>query len=352
MLAKRVDQLPTEGGWLFEPKWDGFRALVFRDGAEIFIQSRDQKPLNRYFPDLAEPLLAYLPERCVVDGEIVIAKGNVLDFDELQLRLHPAASRVQTLVKQHPAAMVLFDVLCHDDADLCGEPFHMRRRQLSKLLAKARAPIHLSPATTDIDTARDWFTRFEGAGLDGVMAKLPDGAYEPNKRVMLKVKHERDCDCVVAGFRWHKKGDGGIGSLLLGLFANDGSLQHVGVCSSFSVQKRLDLAEFLQPFRKNALAHHPWKHWASPQRMPGTQSRWSQGKELAWEPLRIELVAEVAYDHMQRDRFRHIAQFRRWRMDKSVAECTYSQLEVVPPHELAQIFGTAPSSGGLAGSLA
>jgi ATP-dependent DNA ligase len=349
MLAKRVEELPAEDGWIFEPKWDGFRALIFRDGDEIFIQSRDQKPLNRYFPDLLEPLRSVLPSRCVVDGEIVIVKGDVLDFDELQLRLHPAASRVRTLAEQSPASIVLFDLLCQDDRDLCMEPFQLRRQMLKDMLSLASAPIHLTPATPDLHVAADWFKRFEGAGLDGVMAKPHLGIYEPNKRVMLKVKHERDCDCVVAGFRWHKKGEGMVGSLLLGLYNDGGALQHVGVCSSFSVEKRLELAETLAPYRKNALANHPWKEWAEHdvgaghegQRMPGGQSRWSQGKELAWEPLRPELIAEVAYDHMQRDRFRHIAQFRRWRADKKPVDCTYAQLEVVAPHELAQIFGAA-----------
>jgi ATP-dependent DNA ligase len=347
MLAKRVDELPPGDGWIFEPKWDGFRALVFRDGDELFIQSRDQKPLNRYFPDLVDPLRAALPSRCVIDGEIVIAKGNALDFDELQLRLHPAASRVRTLAEQHPASMVVFDLLCLGDRELCSEPFHLRREEVKKLLKKAVPPIHLTPATTDLKVAADWFKRFEGAGLDGVVAKQADGTYEPNKRVMLKVKHERDCDCVVAGFRWHKKGDGSVGSLLLGLYDEQKSLRHVGVCSSFTAQKRLELAQFLAPYRKNALADHPWKAWAAADlealqeghRMPGGQSRWSQGKELGWEPVRPELVVEVAYDHMQRDRFRHIAQFRRWRMDKPPSDCTYEQLEVVPAQELAEIFG-------------
>lgn len=347
MLAKRVDHLPSEGEWIFEPKWDGFRTLVFRDGGEILIQSRDEKPLNRYFPDLVGPLRAALPERCVLDGEIVIVRNNELDFDALQLRLHPAASRVKLLAQQTPASVVFFDVLCHGRRDLRGEAFTSRRRELESLLASAPAPIHLTPATRDLRIAEDWFRRFEGAGLDGVIAKPADGTYEPNKRVMLKVKHERDCDCVVAGFRWHKKGDRTlVGSLLLGLFDDSGSLQHVGVCASFSNAKRLELAEFLKTYRQDALANHPWKAWAEadaalgdgPKRMPGGQSRWSQGKDLSWEPLRPELVVEVAYDHMQGSRFRHTAQFRRWRSDKKPADCTYAQLEVVPPQELAAIF--------------
>ncbi len=345
MLAKRVDELPTGEDYLFEPKWDGFRALVFRDRDEILIQSRDEKPLDRYFPELLEPIRSTLPSRCVVDGEIVIVQNNELDFDALQLRLHPAASRVNLLSRQTPASFVFFDLLCRDDRDLRGETFQTRRRELESMLSSAPPPIHLTPATDDRSLASDWFRRFEGAGLDGVIAKPVAGTYEPNKRVMLKVKHERDCDCVVAGFRWHKKGDRElVGSLLLGLFDDAGALQHVGVCASFSTEKRRQLAEFLEPYRSDALAAHPWKHWAEQgtgeavKRMPGGQSRWSQGKDLSWEPLRPELVVEVAYDHMQGDRFRHTAQFRRWRKDKQPSDCTYAQLEVVPPQELAAIF--------------
>jgi ATP-dependent DNA ligase len=347
MLAKRVGELPVDGDWIFEPKWDGFRALVFRDGNEILIQSRDEKPLNRYFPELLDPFLSALPARCVLDGEIVIVKDNGLDFDALQLRLHPAASRVKLLSQQTPSSVVFFDLLCRGDRDLRGEPFEVRRRELESALASVSPPIHLTPATTDRSIASDWFRRFEGAGLDGVIAKPTAGTYEPNKRVMLKVKHERDCDCVVAGFRWYKKGDRTlIGSLLLGLFDEGGALQHVGVCASFSAAARKQLAEFLQPYRKDALAAHPWKAWAEAEggtddgvkRMPGGQSRWSQGKDLSWEPVRPELVVEVAYEHMQGDRFRHMAQFRRWRTDKTPSDCTYAQLEVVPAQELEEIF--------------
>jgi ATP-dependent DNA ligase len=347
MLAKRVGELPADGDWIFEPKWDGFRALIFRDGDEILIQSRDEKPLNRYFPELLNPLRSALPARCVLDGEIVIVKDNGLDFDALQLRLHPAASRVKLLSQQTPSSMVFFDLLCHGERDLRGEPFELRRRELAVLLSSAPPPIHLTPATTDRTIASDWFRRFEGAGLDGVMAKPIAGTYESNKRVMLKVKHERDCDCVVAGFRWYKKGDRTlIGSLLLGLFDNTGALQHVGVCASFSAAKRKELAEFLEPYRNDALVNHPWKVWAEAEaetddgvkRRPGGQSRWSQGKDLSWEPLRPELVVEVAYEHMQGDRFRHMSQFRRWRTDKKPSDCTYAQLEVVPPQELEEIF--------------
>lgn len=347
MLAKRVDEIPEGDAWIFEPKWDGFRALIFRDGDELLIQSRDQKPLDRYFPELFNPLKSQLPERCVLDGEIVIAAADGLDFDALQLRIHPAASRIKLLSQQIPTSVVFFDVLAIGDRDLTQQPFEQRRFELESLLAKAKPPIHITPATRDVATARDWFQRFEGAGLDGVMAKPVTGLYEPNKRTMLKVKHERDCDCVVAGFRWHKDAENeAIGSLLLGLYDASGSLQHVGVCASFTKAKRRELVEFLEPYRRDALADHPWRSWAEAsgaaenQRMPGGQSRWSQGKDLSWQPLRPELVVEVAYEHMQGTRFRHMAQFRRWRTDKPPAECTYSQLEVVAPHELSSIFST------------
>jgi ATP-dependent DNA ligase len=347
MLAKRVDEIPDGNEWIFEPKWDGFRALIFRDHDDLEIQSRDQKSLNRYFPELFDPLLKQLPSRCVLDGEVLIAGPNGLDFDALQLRIHPAASRVKLLSQQIPASIVFFDLLCIDDRNLCKEPFERRRTELESLLASATPPIHITPATRDTTTARDWFKRFEGAGLDGVMAKPITGTYAPNKRTMLKVKHERDCDCVVAGFRWHKDGENeAIGSLLLGLYDASGALQHVGVCASFTQAKRRELVKFLEPYRHNALANHPWKSWAEymdnpeNQRMPGGQSRWSQGKDLSWQPLRPELVVEVAYEHMQGTRFRHMSQFRRWRTDKPPEECTYAQLEVVPPHELAAIFAT------------
>jgi ATP-dependent DNA ligase len=347
MLAKRVSELPKTGDWIFEPKWDGFRLLLFRDGDELLLQSRDSKSLNRYFPELAPPLLAGLPERCVLDGELVVASGQTLDFEALQQRIHPAASRVKLLSEQIPASIVFFDLLAQGERDLREVPFAERRARLEQLLEPRKSPLHLTPATRDRTVAADWFARFEGAGLDGVMAKSPDAGYEPNKRVMLKVKHERDCDCVVAGFRWHKKGNKDlIGSLLLGLHDDAGTLHHVGVCASFTDAKRRELVEFLAPYRKNALAAHPWGDWAAAsgvageeQRMPGGQSRWSQGKDLSWEPLRPELVVEVAYDHMQGSRFRHTAQFRRWRSDKPPAECNYAQLEVVPPAELANIFG-------------
>lgn len=350
MLAKRVGALPEQSaGWIFEPKWDGFRTLVFRDGDDVLIQSRDEKPLNRYFPELIAPLLSQLPARAVLDGEIVLAQGDGLDFDALQMRLHPAASRVALLSKEIPASIVFFDLLCEGEQDLRAVPFQERRAKLQALLASATPPLHLTPATTDPGVAADWFSRFEGAGLDGVMAKHVTSEYQSNKRTMLKVKHERDCDCVVAGFRWHKNSERtAVGSLLLGLYDDAGELQHVGVCSSFTADRRRELVTVLQPYRDNALDAHPWGRWAAfsgegdgaGQRMPGGKSRWSGGKDLSWEPLRPELVAEVAYDHMQGSRFRHIAQFRRWRDDKTPRDCTYAQLEVVAPQELAAIFAT------------
>jgi ATP-dependent DNA ligase len=346
MLAKRVEDVPTAGDWIFEPKWDGFRVLVFRDGDEVLIQSRDTKSLNRYFPEMPDILRAALPARCVLDGELVIARQGRLDFDALQLRIHPAASRVKLLAGQTPASIVLFDLLSLGDRDLRAEPFTRRRAELEQLLGTAQPPIHITPATRERTAAVDWFHRFEGAGLDGVIAKPADGSYQPDKRVMLKIKHERDCDCVVAGFRWYKEADGKeVGSLLLGLYDETRVLQHVGVCASFTKDKRGELLDFLAPYRENALAQHPWKTWAEEgaagggqNRMPGAQSRWSQGKDLSWEPLRPELVVEVAYEHMQGDRFRHMAHFRRWRTDKCPSQCTYAQLEVVPPEELKSIF--------------
>ncbi len=343
MLAKRVEKLPAGDAWIFEPKWDGFRTLIFRDGDEVLIQSREQKSLNRYFPELIEPIRSQLPRRCVLDGEIVIAGDHGLDFEQLQLRIHPAASRVKLLSQQIPASIVFFDLLCKGNRDLRNDPFATRRQQLESLLSSASPPIHLTPATSDRRIAADWFRRFEGAGLDGVMAKPIAGAYEPDKRSMFKVKHKRDCDCVVGGFRWYKDAENeAVGSLLLGLFDESGTLQHVGVCASFTKEKRAELTKFLAPYRKRALNNHPWKTESDAgdgeHRRPGGQSRWSQGKDLSWEPLRSELVVEVTYEHMQGRHFRHMAHFQRWRFDKSPASCTYEQLEVVPPQELMAIF--------------
>ncbi len=346
MLAKRVDSIPEHGDWIFEPKWDGFRVLVFRDGDEVLLQSRDKKPLNRYFPEIIDPLRTQLPARCILDGELVISRGGRLDFDSLQLRIHPAASRVKLLARETPASIVFFDALFARNRDLRNQPFAKRRAALESLLQSAAPPIYLTPATRDRAVALDWFQRFEGAGFDGVVAKAVNDTYQPDKRVMLKVKHERDCDCVVAGFRWYKDAeDREIGSLLLGLYDDTGALQHVGVCASIAAPQRRDLVRFLAPYRKNALVQHPWKSWAEngtaggvEQRMPGAQSRWSQGKDLSWEPVRPELVVEVAYEHMQSGRFRHMAHFRRWRMDNPPHACTFAQLEVTPPEELAAIF--------------
>jgi ATP-dependent DNA ligase len=344
MLAKLADALPDEGPFLYEPKWDGFRAIVFRGGSELYIQSRDLRPLDRYFPELHDALVRSLPDRSVLDGEIVIATGRGLDFDALQLRLHPAASRVAKLAKETPASFVAFDALAIDGDDLRGAPLGERRLRLERALAGAAPPIHLTPATRDRGVAAEWLARFEGAGLDGVVVKPEEGVYEPGRRAMIKVKHARTADCVVAGFRWHKNGrDELIGSLLLGLFDDRGRLHHVGVTSSFTMARRRELAGELAPLRTNALAEHPWREWAEHSggdmtRMPGGQSRWSAGKDLSWEPLRIERVCEVKYDHMQGDRFRHAAVFQRWRPDKPPKDCRYDQLEVTTPYELQKVF--------------
>jgi ATP-dependent DNA ligase len=347
MLAKAVDGLPSGDGWLYEPKWDGFRALVFRDGDEVYTQSRDLKPLDRYFPELGEPLKTALPERCVLDGEIVIAQEGALAFESLLLRIHPAASRVRMLAAESPASFIAWDLLALDDEDLRAAPQGERRARLEAVLAGIAPPIHLTPATRDRDTAADWFARFEGAGLDGVIAKRLDAPYQPGKRAMLKIKHQRTADCVVAGFRWHKNGPGThVGSLLLGLFDDEGTLHHVGITSSFSWDRRAELVGELTSLRDDALDGHPWSAWAewaaeqeaSGQRLPGATSRWNRGKDLSWEPLRAERVVEVAYDHLQGDRFRHATTFKRWRPDKPPEACRYDQLEVTAPFELAQIF--------------
>jgi ATP-dependent DNA ligase len=343
MLSKVAEEIPRTAGFLFEPKWDGFRAIVFRATDDLFIQSRDLKPLDRYFPDLHGSLSAALPAGCVVDGEIVIATPAGLNFDLLQLRLHPAASRVAKLAQETPASFVAFDLLAAAGKDIRSLPFEKRRAQLEALLKKVAAPVHVTPMTRDRDVAVEWLERFEGAGLDGVMAKPADGRYEPGRRAMFKIKHSRTADCVVAGFRWHKNGPGTlVGSLLLGLFDKKKTLQHVGVASAFTAERRRELAALLEPLRRNAMKEHPWREWAGAggeaQRMPGGQSRWSAGKDLSWEPVRIGLVCEVKYDHMQGDRFRHAAIFVRWRADKEPGDCTYDQLEVTTPYELDKIF--------------
>ena len=355
MLSSAAAELPSGEGWLFEPKWDGFRALVFHDAGEILLQSRDEKPLNRYFPELLAPLAEALPERCVVDGEIVIAGAAGLDFEALLLRIHPAASRVKLLAADTPASFVAWDLLALGDDDLREKPLAERRQRLEQVLGSAAPPVHLSPATRDRTTAEDWFSRFEGAGLNGVMAKRLDSPYRPGERTMLKIKHSRTADCVVAGFRWHKNGPGTmVGSLLLGLYDDEGTLHHVGVTSAFTNAVRKQLVAELAPLRENALEDHPWRDWAEAQadaaskgqRMPGASSRWNRGKDLTWEPLRPERVVEVAYDHMQGTRFRHAARFVRWRPDKQPRDCRYDQLEVTPAYELERVFGARALRGG------
>ena len=340
MLSAAADELPSGDGWLFEPKWDGFRTLVFRDGDEITLQSRDLKPMNRYFPELIDPIKTSLPERAVVDGEIVIVGESGLDFEALLLRIHPAASRVKMLAEETPASFVAWDLLALGDEDLRESPLEVRREKLEQVL---RPPIHLSPATKNRALAQDWFHRFEGAGLDGVMAKRLDSPYRAGERTMIKVKHTRTADCVVAGFRWHKNGPGTmIGSLLLGLYDDEGVLHHVGVAAAFKTEVRKELVEELAPLREHAMEKHPWRDWAEAmqgQRMPGGGSRWNRGKDLSWEPLRPERVCEVAYDHMQGSRFRHAAHFLRWRFDKRPEDCRYDQLEVTPAYELERVFG-------------
>jgi ATP-dependent DNA ligase len=350
MLAKPQPAIPQGTGWHYEPKWDGFRALVFRDGPEVYIQSRDLKPLNRYFPELEEPLRAIgkSKDRFVLDGEIVIATEGELNFDALLLRIHPAASRVKMLAEHSPSSYVAFDLLADGAKDLRDRPFADRRAALERRMANPPASVHLTPHTTDPKTARHWFEVFEGAGLDGVIAKPGDLRYLPGKREMIKVKHQRTADCVVAGFRWHKNGPGTmVGSLLLGLYDDASNLQSVGVASSFSEARRRELAAELEPLRRNALKGHPWREWKEAeaawegQRMPGATSRWNRGKDLSWEPLRIERVAEVAYDHLQGDRFRHATQLLRWRPDRKPESCRYDQLEATAPALLTDLFGAS-----------
>jgi ATP-dependent DNA ligase len=341
MLAKAVKELPR-GDLLYEPKWDGFRALVFRDGDEVKIFGRNGKPLDRYFPELVEAFGRELPARCVLDGEIVVRDGPVLDFDALQQRIHPAASRIKLLAEQTPASFVAFDMPAIGDESLLGTNFGERRARLTEALADAKAPVHLTPATDSYDVGLRWFQEFEGAGLDGVVAKPLAGPYEPDKRAMFKVKPERTADCVVAGFRWHKSGPI-IGSMLLGLYDGD-RLQHVGVSASFPMKRRAELVEELAPYRMADLAGHPWAAWAqqteaTADRMPGAISRWNAKKDLSWVALRPELVCEVAYDQMEGRRFRHTARFRRWRPDRTPESCGYDQLEVPVAYDLDDIFG-------------
>jgi ATP-dependent DNA ligase len=343
MLAKIAEELPPEGGFLYEPKWDGFRALVFRQNDVVYLQSRDLRPLNRYFPELEKALAEALPKGCVLDGEIVVARGGGLDFDALQQRLHPAASRVAKLAKETPSAFVAFDLLAAGGRSIMELPQSERRVRLERLLGSVAPPVHLTPMTRERAVAEDWLQRFEGAGLDGVVAKPESLPYQPGKRAMYKIKHSRTADCVVAGFRWYRDKQEAVGSLLLGLYDESGALHHVGVTSAFTMQARKDLVDELAPLRRNAIENHPWREWAQATdestRMPGAQSRWSAGKDLSWEPLRPERVCEVKYDHLQGDRFRHAAVFLRWRDDKPPQDCRYDQLEVATPFELANVFG-------------
>lgn len=347
MLAKSVKRLPEPGsaadGIVYEPKWDGFRAIAFRDGDEVEIGSRGERPLHRYFPEVAAALRRELPERCVVDGEIVIRSGPALDFEALLQRIHPADSRIKLLAEQTPASFIAFDILALDDESLLSQGFGTRRERLAQALGGAAAPVHMTPLTESYDLALEWFDSFEGAGLDGVIAKPASLAYKQDERAMFKVKHERTADCVVAGFRWHKSGPV-VGSLLLGLHDSQGVLQHVGVAASFTQKRRKELVDELDPYRTDDLAEHPWGAWAeqedtSGNRMPGAPSRWNSGKDLSWMPLRPELVCEVAYDHMEGQRFRHTAHFRRWRPDRDPASCTYAQLEEPISFDLVDILG-------------
>ncbi|WP_369213532.1 ATP-dependent DNA ligase [Streptomyces flavofungini] len=348
MLAKAVARIPD--GMQYEAKWDGFRAIVFRDGEEIEIGSRTGKPLTRYFPELVAALLERVPERCVLDGEIVIARDGHLDFDALSERIHPAASRVATLAERTPASFVAFDLLALGDESLLDTRMEERRARLVKALDGVPPPVHVAPATRDIDLARRWFEQFEGAGLDGVVAKPPDLRYRQNERAMFKIKHERTADCVVAGYRFHKSGPV-VGSLLLGLYDDGGTLQHVGVAAAFSMARRAELIEELEPLRLASAADHPWAAWGDEAahegaRMPGAPSRWTGKKDLSWVPLRPELVCEVAYDHMENgQRFRHTARFRSWRPDRSAESCTYAQLEEPVSYSLGDVLGGPGTTG-------
>ena len=341
MLAKPVDAIP-DGDYVFEPKWDGFRSIVFRDGDEVEIGSRNERPMTRYFPELVTAILANLPERCVIDGEVVVPNFTTgrLDFEALQLRIHPAASRVKLLAEQTPAHFIAFDLLALGDTDYMTSPFAARRAALEEALAGARSPVHLTPATSDKALAIQWFSRFEGAGLDGLVAKSPDVLYEPDRRVMFKIKHERTADCVVAGYRPHKSGDDAIGSLLLGLYRDDGQLASVGVVGAFPMEQRRELRVELDPL-VTTFDGHPW-NWAREEagtRTPRSSqySRWNVGKDLSFVPLRPERVLEVRYDHMEGPRFRHTAQFVRWRPDRSPKSCTYAQLQEPVSFSLSEI---------------
>jgi ATP-dependent DNA ligase len=344
MLAKAVEDVPS-GAFSYEPKWDGFRSIVFRDRDEVEIGSRNERPMTRYFPEVVDAIKANLPERCVVDGEIVVPdpSGQRLEFETLQQRIHPAASRVKLLAEQTPAHFVAFDLLALGDRDYSREPFSERRRALEEALAAIEPPIHLTPATTDRDVAEQWFHQFEGAGLDGVIAKPLEGTYQPNKRVMFKVKHVRTADCVVAGYRVHKTDKLAIGSLLLGLYDEQGELANVGVVGAFPMERRRALFKELQPL-VTTFDDHPWA-WAEEEAGTRTPrhsefSRWSAGKDLSFVPLRPERVVEVRYDHMEGPRLRHTAQFVRWRPDRDARSCTYAQLQEPLRFDLAEVLGS------------
>jgi ATP-dependent DNA ligase len=339
MLAKSVPEIPP--GMNYEAKWDGFRSIVFKDGDEVELGSRNERPMTRYFPEVVAAVRSNLPERCVVDGEIVIVRDGRLDFEALLNRIHPADSRVRLLASQTPASFIAFDLLALGDEAFLSEPFRRRREVLQEALASARAPVHLTPATDSLEVARDWFEQFEGAGLDGIVAKPFDVPYSPGQRLMFKIKHERTADCVVAGYRWHKTGRV-VGSLLLGLYNSTGTLQHVGVAGSFPMARRAELVQELAPYAMESFESHPWAEWAQAEaheagRLPGALSRWNAKKDLSWVPLRPELVCEVAYDHMEGTRFRHTAQFRRWRPDREPASCTFAQLEETVQFDLARV---------------
>ncbi len=330
MLAKAVHEVPDTPDLAYEPKWDGFRCVVFRDGDEIELGSRNERPFNRYFPELLEPLKESLPDRCVVDGELIVRIDGELDFDALGQRIHPADSRVQMLAEKTPAEFIAFDVIAVGDLDLTDESFAVRRGVLERLAEDFAGPVLLTPSTTDHATAVEWFTRFEGAGLDGLMAKPLDGTYVPDKRVQIKVKHKRTVDCVVAGYRMHKSGDG-VGSLVLGLYGDDGSLWHVGVAASFRASMRAELLDELAPYRLDDISEHPWASWADESAhatgsMPGAPSRWANERDQSWIPLRAERVAEVSYAHASNGRFRGTTSFVRWRPDRDPASCRHTQL--------------------------
>ena len=348
MLAKAADTIPTQSDgapWLYEPKWDGFRCIVFRDGDHLELASRNERPFTRYFPELIPAMLAQLPDRCVIDGEIVIPDGDRgLDFDALLQRIHPAESRVRRLAAETPASFVAFDLLAIDDDNLMAEPLALRRRRLEQELGGVDGPVYLCPSTTDHATAERWFVEFEGAGLDGVVAKRLDDPYTPDKRTLVKVKHSRTADCAVAGYRIHKDGKG-VGSLLLGLHDAEGTLHHVGVAASFTAKRRTELLAELAPLLEGAIDTHPWREWAQMQahegaRLPGAQSRWNAGKDLTWVPIRVERVAEVTFGQLQGGRFRHGVQFVRWRDDRDPASCRYEQLDVAASKPFRDVVST------------